>query len=125
MKRSTRTAGPPTLRALFCSGRDHRARRNGVVKIYSPADGCERHGWVLTEGFDYHGRHVGWVGFEARGELGARLSWLHLCELGEGDAELAQGDPDLVYEFHAMEYRLVVRRRDGTEHARVDALEAS
>ena len=62
--------------ALFCTKKSHRRRRGELV--LAPRSG--RSGRVLTEGFDVHGEHVGWVGVPGQG-----VTWTTLCHLVDGD----------------------------------------
>lgn len=98
--------------AMWCSGKDHATKKRTTVVMHFAADGCDRHGTVVSEGFDLHGKHMGYVGFEVRDGLPARLVFRELCSLKDGDPALAQGDPNVRYLLDVDTNKLRVIRTD-------------
>jgi hypothetical protein len=64
--------------------RRHRRRADDIVEVYLHG-AVVTSGVVLNEGFDVHGRHVGWVGVP-----GETLVWRELCTMQPGDEAAVQ-----------------------------------
>lgn len=104
------------LSGLFCDREGHRRRRGDAVVVERLSlDGTVgtfmQHGLVLSEGFDLHDEHVGWVVFPRQDGRPAKLAWMTLCRLADGDAAIAAGDGEH-YELDVTTGRFRVRGGD-------------